>query len=64
MPPVRSTASEGGDADNALGQFLTHHVRSLELAARGPLGEALLEHGFAFHVLEDAFAAGRLIGTS
>lgn len=57
-------ATEAGDIDNALGQFLTHHVRSLELAARGELSEALLEHGFALHFIEDAFAAGHLIGTS
>lgn len=57
-------AAEGGDVDNALGQFLTHHVRSLQLAARGTLGEALLEHAFALHFIEDAFAAGHLIGTS
>lgn len=57
-------AAEDGDLDNALGQFLVHHARSLELAARGALGEALLEHGFALHFIQDAFAAGHLIGTS
>lgn len=57
-------AAEAGDIDNALGQFLTHHTRSLQLASHGKLAEALLEHGFALHFVEDAFAAGHLIGTS
>lgn len=64
--PIASVvrAAERGDVDNALGQLLAHHVRSLQLAARGELAEALLEHGFALHFIEDAFAAGHLIGTS
>jgi hypothetical protein len=53
--------SEAGKIDNALGQFLAHHVRSLSLAARGSTSEAILEHGFALHFLQDSFAAGHLI---
>jgi hypothetical protein len=56
-------AAAGGDVDNALAQFLAHHIRSLELAARGEVTEAILEHAFAIHFLEDAFAAGHLVMT-
>lgn len=59
-----------GNADNALAQMLSHHARSLQLAlaARGDLTaggsenrtQALLEHAFALHFLEDAFAAGHI----
>jgi|HubBroStandDraft_6_1064221.scaffolds.fasta_scaffold10057_3 hypothetical protein len=59
---VREIAATG-NVDNALGQFLAHHLRSLELAARGGVTEALLEHGFAMHFLQDAFAAGHLVMT-
>jgi len=44
-----------------VGQFVAHHLRSLELASRGQLGDALLEHAFAIHFLEDAFSAGHLV---
>jgi hypothetical protein len=59
---VRAIASTGR-LDDALAQFLAHHVRSLELAAATHLEEAILEHGFAMHFLEDAFAAGHLVMT-
>ena len=52
-----------GNVDSSLGQFLAHHLRSLQLAARGSVPEALLEHGFAMHFLQDAFAAGHLVMT-
>jgi hypothetical protein len=53
-----------GNFDDALAQFLAHHLRSLQLATRGSVGEAILEHGFAMHFLEDAFAAGHLVMTA
>lgn len=52
-----------GALDNAIGQFLGHHLRSLELATHGRTADALLEHGFAMHFLEDAFSAGHLVMT-
>jgi hypothetical protein len=54
----------GGDLDNSLAQFLAHHMRSLELASRGGTAEAILEHAFAMHFLQDAFAAGHLVMTA
>lgn len=66
-----------GDAENALAQVVSHHIRSVQLAvAARPAGahgkrdaaqrkimrEALLEHAFAIHFLQDAFSAGH-IGT-
>jgi len=59
---MRSAA--GGDLDNSLAQFLAHHMRSLELASRGDSAEAILEHAFAMHFLQDAFAAGHLVMTA
>lgn len=59
---VRDTGRAGA-VDNAVGQFLAHHLRSLELAARGRAAEAILEHGFALHFFEDAFSAGHLVMT-
>jgi hypothetical protein len=59
---VRSVAATG-NVENSLGQFLAHHLRSLELAAHESVSEAMLEHGFAMHFLEDAFAAGHLVMT-
>ena len=58
------TAAAGGDLDDSLAQFLAHHMRSLELASRGDATEAVLEHAFAIHFFEDAFAAGHLIMTA
>lgn len=61
-----------GDVDNALAQTVAHHLRSLQLARSAYrqraqrahlLAQALLEHAFAIHFLQDAFAAGH-IGTS
>jgi hypothetical protein len=60
-----------GDLDNALAQTLVHHARSLQLALlsrrassdderRALVTEALLEHAFAVHFLEDGFASGHL----
>lgn len=54
-------AAEAGQIDDAFGQFLVHHLRSLELAARAETAEAIIEHGFALHFLEDAFAAGHMV---
>ncbi len=50
-----------GRIDDLLGRFVFHHVRSLILAANGKRTDALLEHAFAIHFLEDAFAAGHLV---
>jgi hypothetical protein len=52
-----------GRVDSSLGQFLAHHLRSLQLAALGAVSDALLEHAFALHFLQDAFAAGHLVMT-
>ena len=52
-----------GNVETSLAQFILHHLRSLQLAARGSAGEAILEHAFAMHFLEDAFAAGHLVMT-
>jgi hypothetical protein len=63
-----------GDLDNALAQLVAHHARSLQLAVastyfRGEENakvrrwlrtEALLEHAFALHFVEDGFAAGHI----
>jgi hypothetical protein len=59
-----------GDVDNALGQLVAHHLRSLQLAvwSRGATGaqktalrgEALMEHAFALHFIEDGLAAGHV----
>jgi len=58
-----------GRTNNNLNQFVIHHLRSLQLAAlsrgEGPdkaklKAMAFIEHGFALHFLEDAFAAGHL----
>jgi hypothetical protein len=57
------TRAEAGTIDNSLAQFLAHHLRSLGLAARGSVSEAVLEHAFAMHFLQDAFAAGHLVLT-
>jgi hypothetical protein len=58
---VVRAAAVTGNVDNALGQFLAHHLRSLGLAAHGDPTGAILEHAFAMHFLEDAFAAGHLV---
>jgi hypothetical protein len=57
---LRDLATEGR-IDDLLGRFVFHHVRSLVLAATGKRVDALLEHAFAIHFLEDAFAAGHLV---
>ncbi len=56
-------AGVAGAVDNAVAQLVVHHLRSLELASRKQVTEALLEHGFAMHFLADAFAAGHLVMT-
>jgi hypothetical protein len=50
-----------GRIDDVLSRFVYHHMRSLLLAASSRRGEALLEHAFAVHFLEDAFASGHLV---
>jgi hypothetical protein len=57
---LRDLATQGR-IDDQLGRFVFHHVRSLVLAASGRRVDALLEHAFAVHFLEDAFAAGHLV---
>lgn len=49
-----------GRIDDLRGRFVFHHMRSLVLAAGAKPVEALLEHAFAMHFLEDAFASGHL----
>lgn len=61
-----------GDLDNALAQLVAHHLRSLQLAVEsGAPGlsprrrlelrnEALFEHAFALHFVEDGLAAGHV----
>src|SRR5882672_45882 len=61
---VVRAAAVHGEADNSVAQFLAHHLRSIELAARGRVADAILEHAFAMHLLEDAFAAGHLVMTA
>lgn len=65
--------AEKGRIDNAMGQFVGHHLRSLKLArgarAAGPERSArhlraFVEHAYALHFLEDAFAAGHMVITS
>jgi len=63
LEDVVRIAAATGRADSALAQFLAHHLRSLQLAARGSVTEAILEHAFAMHFLQDAFAAGHLVMT-
>ena len=64
--------AQRGNLDNALAQALAHHMRSLQLARRSVtnrakrielIRSALLEHAFALHFVQDAFASGH-IGTS
>lgn len=58
---VVRNAAVAGAVDNAVGQLVAHHLRSLQLASRGHASEALLEHGLSLHFLEDAFASGHLV---
>lgn len=57
---LRQLATEGR-IDELLERFVFHHVRSLVLAAASKRVEALLEHAFALHFLQDAFASGHLV---
>ncbi|HYP89493.1 MAG TPA: hypothetical protein VEQ59_15100 [Polyangiaceae bacterium] len=65
------SAASLGELDNGLGQLMAHHARSLQLAAlslraKSPIVkqrlrvEALLEHAFALHFMEDGLAAGHI----
>jgi hypothetical protein len=57
-----------GRVDNAFAQFLVRHLRALQLAVRarraedpsGLLKQALFEHAYSLHFLQDVFAAGHL----
>ena len=49
-----------GRIDEVVARFVFHHMRSLVLAASGKPTLALLDHAFAMHFLEDAFASGHL----
>lgn len=53
-----------GRIDDVLGRFTFHHLRSLILARTGHRTEALLDHAFAVHFLQDAFASGHLVMSS
>ncbi|WP_437623770.1 hypothetical protein [Sorangium sp. So ce1151] len=71
---VAADLARRGRVDNALGQFIGHHLRSLQLATgarEAPTGagaslrrDALLEHAYALHFLQDAFAAGHAVITA
>ncbi|RLA65299.1 MAG: hypothetical protein DRQ88_09495 [Epsilonproteobacteria bacterium] len=59
-----------GRSDNALNQFIIHHLRSLQHAALARKSKdkrdeylwiAFLEHAFAMHFFQDAFASGHII---
>ena len=50
-----------GRIDDALARFSFHHVRSLVLARAGRRTDALLDHAFAAHFLQDVFASGHLV---
>lgn len=63
LPEVLKIVADTGNVDSSLGQFLAHQLRSLQLAAQGHSTEAILEHAFAMHFLQDAFAAGHLVMT-
>ena len=63
LEEVVRNAAVAGAVDNAVGQFVIHHLRSLELAGRKRDAEALLEHAFAVHFLQDAFSSGHLVMT-
>jgi hypothetical protein len=63
LAEVVQIAGATGNVDSSVGQFLAHHLRSLALAADGSATEAILEHAFAMHFLQDAFAAGHLVMT-
>ncbi|WP_437636464.1 hypothetical protein [Sorangium sp. So ce854] len=71
---VAADVAQKGRVDNALGQFIGHHLRSLQLATRARTApddtratlrrDALLEHAYALHFLQDAFAAGHAVITA
>lgn len=50
-----------GRIDDVLARFAFHHVRSLVLARSGRRADALLDHAFAAHFLQDAFASGHMV---
>jgi len=50
-----------GRIDEVVARFVFHHMRSLVLARTSKRSEALLEHAFAVHFLQDAFASGHLV---
>jgi len=52
-----------GRIDEVVARFSFHHLRSLVLARAGRRTDALLEHAFAVHFLQDAFASGHLVIT-
>ncbi|HLK41582.1 MAG TPA: hypothetical protein VKU41_32765, partial [Polyangiaceae bacterium] len=69
---ITLTDAATGDLDNSLAQLMAHHARSLQLAARSQREpdaalrrtmrtEALLEHAFALHFIEDGMAAGHIV---
>ncbi len=57
---LRDLATEGR-IDEVIARFSFHHLRSLILARSGRRTEALLDHAFAAHFLQDAFASGHLV---
>ncbi|XXX78167.1 hypothetical protein WMF30_05295 [Sorangium sp. So ce134] len=71
---VAADVARRGRVDNALGQFIGHHLRSLQLATRARAApadartslrrDALMEHAYALHFLQDAFAAGHAVITA
>lgn len=57
---LRELATDGR-IDEVFARFTFHHLRSLILARMGRHTEALLDHAFAVHFLQDAFASGHLV---
>ena len=57
---VLGDLARDGRIDEVVARFVFHHMRSLVLASTGRRTEALLDHAFAVHFLQDAFASGHL----
>ena len=57
---LRDLATDGR-IDEVIARFIFHHMRSLILARQSKRADALLDHAFAVHFLQDAFASGHLV---
>jgi len=67
LPEILRDLGAAGRIDDVLSRFVFHHLRSLTIAAHAKTPadrvEALLEHAFAVHFLQDAFSSGHLVMT-